>query len=275
MSTFISVAQRFNIYANPPLLIIGLIGSSILVLIFSKPIMYRKTPAIFFLLLASIHDAGALIVGLVPNILVALLNIDLNRSSVAWCKIRFFLATSIAPIPLSCTCLAVIDQFIITSDSARLRQWSSHKTARRASAITIIIWWLNGSLWLIYRDISPITGACVYINSQFTLYASIFIFGLLCGLHIVVMSIFSLLAYRNIRKTKILVRQKADRQTLLMVLIQIILIICCGTPYGLNVMYLFFTANSQKDENQKQVENFFSAITYTFCNVAYAVRTEQ
>lgn len=272
ISTIIEIAQRFNIYVNPVLLIIGLTGSIILIIIFNKMSGYRKIPTTYYFFVASIHDLGELLVGLVPNILVAILEIDFSRQSLFWCKIRFFLSSSLSAIPLSCISLAIVDQYLTTSRSARVRQFSSIRVARRASIFIIIVWWLNGSFWIFYRDIIPETGACSYTKLVFPIYSVIFIFGLLVGLHTIIMVTFSILTYQNLQKTIILCRKRVDRQMLRIVLSQAILVILGLVPYGIWVSYMFLTNSTVKDNNRRMTESFVTSITYTLGHIIYAVR---
>lgn len=274
MSSINYAMQRFNIYGNIAILATGLVSSCIMIFVFMKVRTYRKTPSTYYFLVASFHDAGALIADLGPIAVSGILNVDLNRVSLVWCKLRFFLASSLSAIPLSCITLAVIDQCIVTSNSVTIRNCSSIKIARCASIIIMILWWLHGIPWLINRQISPITGLCFYADSRFTVYASIFIFGILCGCHIATMILFSLLTYRNIQKTTVLSQRKIDRQVLLMVWCQVALIIVGLIPYGITVTYTFITSNLTKTDDRKLQEALVSSVTYTFCHIIYGVCSE-
>jgi hypothetical protein len=265
------IGQQFTIYVGLYFMITGLIGGIMQIFIFATVSTYRKTPCTFYFLVAAIHDCGQLIASLAPFVVTAYFNIDIMRISVVWCKLRFFLATSLSAIPLSCACLAAIDQFLLTSQNPRLRQFSNIKIAHRASLCVIIFWWLHGTLWLYYQGMSPITGACYYIDSRFVLYAVIFIFFILCFVHMGIMSLFAFLSYRNVRQTTVLARQNIDQQMILMVCLQVLMTLIGLAPYGINITYTFVTKDIVKSSDRRLQESLVSTITYIFCFLVYGV----
>ena len=272
MISFITVGQWFTIYVGLFIFITGIVGSTLQMFIFITTTTYRKTPCTFYLFVAAVHDFGQLISSLAPYVITAYLNIDINRISISWCKLRFFLASSFGAIPLSCACLATIDQFLITCRSDRFRQWSTMKLAHRASLCIVIVWWLHGTLWIFLRDVPvPTTALCVYTNTTFFLYATIFIFLHLCALHTLIMIIFAVLCYRNIRRTTALARRNFDRQLIIMVYMQAILTFIGLTPYGVFVGYMFITADVLKTTDRRSKEMLANAITYTFAFITYGV----
>ncbi|CAF2112096.1 unnamed protein product [Rotaria magnacalcarata] len=273
MTSLPYIGQQFTLYVGLYFLITGLTGSIMLIFIFISVFSYRRTPCTFYFIIATVHDCGQLIARLAPYVVSAYLNIDITRISASWCKLRFFFATSLGAIPLTCACLATIDQFLVTSQNVRFRQWSSIKIAYRVCSFFIIIWWLHGALWLYYQNISPITGTCVYLNSNFHVYAIIFVFSMLCFIHIIIMATFACLAYRNIHKTATLSRQNVDRQMTMMVCIQVFLIVIGLSPYGIDIAHIFATSNIQKSDDRKAKEAWAATITYILCFLAYGVCT--
>ncbi|CAF4927393.1 unnamed protein product [Rotaria sp. Silwood1] len=150
------------LYVGLFVVIMGLIGSVMQVFILMTVSYYRKTPCTFYFIIAAVHECGQFITAFGPLVIAAYLDIDITRISVVWCKLRFFFLASFCAIPLTCACLATIDQYLITSHHVWYRQWSNIKTAHRASLAIVIIWWLHGTLWLYYQDMSPTTGVCIY-----------------------------------------------------------------------------------------------------------------
>lgn len=271
MASWAYIGQQFTLYVGLYFLITGLAGSIMQIIIYMTVATYRKTPCTFYFLIATIFDCDQLIASLGPYVVAAFFNIDLTRISVSWCKLRFFFATSFSAIPLSCACLATIDQFLVTSQNAGFRQWSNMTIARRASLCVIITWWIHGSLWLYFQDMSPITGVCVYIDTKFLIYAIIFIFFVLCFVHMIIMSTFSILAYQNVRKTTALARQNIDRQMVIMVSLQVLLTLIGLGPYGIYVAYTFVTIHISKSNDRKAQEALVATITYILCFLAYGV----
>ncbi|CAF3654258.1 unnamed protein product [Rotaria sp. Silwood1] len=162
MSSLVFINRLIMLYVGLFVVIMGLIGSVMQVFILMTVSYYRKTPCTFYFIIAAVHECGQFITAFGPLVIAAYLDIDITRISVVWCKLRFFFLASFCAIPLTCACLATIDQYLITSHHVWYRQWSNIKTAHRASLAIVIIWWLHGTLWLYYQDMSPTTGVCIY-----------------------------------------------------------------------------------------------------------------
>ncbi|CAF5173660.1 unnamed protein product [Rotaria magnacalcarata] len=168
--------------------------------------------------------------------------------------------------------MATIDQFLITSQNVRIRQLSSIKNAYRACFSLAIIWWLHGTLWIYYQEISPITVACIYRSDPFFIYAVFFICIILCGAPCLTMVVFGLLANRNIKKTTCLSRLHIDRQLMIVAFIQCLLTLIGLSTFGAYCAYKIITLNFQKTADQKVTDAFVSNVTYMFCSVAYGGR---
>ena len=273
MTSFYLIGQQLTIYVGFVLFLVGLIGSVIQILIFTSVPRYKNIPSCLYFTMASINDCGLLITGLAPYIVTAILNVNINRSSAVWCKLRFFFASIFAAIPLSFVCLSAIDQFFITSTSIRLRQWSNMKTAWRLSIGVTIFWWMHGALWFYFQDLSPITGLCYYVNPKFSIYAILFIFGVLCLFHTSIMITFTILTYRQVQKSIAITRRRFDRQMITMVCSQVFLTTVSVTPYGANVIYQSVTIPLLKSDEQRAIESLVSVVTYMLNFLTYGVRS--
>ena len=225
----------------------------------------------FYFFIAGIHDCGQMMASLGPYVIMAFLNINSLRISATWCKLRFFLATSFSAIPLSCCCAAAFDQYLTTSRNARVRQWSSMKTARWISLVIVIVWWLHGSLWLYFQDMSPIYDTCYYISNEFHLYGIIFVLVILCVAHMFIMSLFTYLCYQNVKNINAITTRNIDRQMIRMVGGQVLLTVIGLTPFSMYVAYDFATMNVLKDNYQAEIEALVNSITYILCFIPYAV----
>ncbi|CAF3362695.1 unnamed protein product, partial [Rotaria sp. Silwood2] len=194
----------------------------------------------------------------------------MTRISVVWCKLRYFFIASFDTIPLTCACLATIDQYLITAEHIQFRQWSTIENAYRASLVIIVIWWFHGTRWLYYQDMSQITGACIYHTNAFFAYTILFIGVVICGIHVVIMMTLGILAYRSINKTGFLVHRHAGRQFTTIVFIQILLTLIGISPYDINSVYAIIMKNIQKYADRKAEEALVANIAYVFVSVNYA-----
>ncbi|CAF3855746.1 unnamed protein product [Adineta steineri] len=185
---------------------------------------------------------------------------DLTRTSVAWCRARSFFLSTISVISFTCLCLATIDQFLATSQSAHLRRYSKIELAHRIVLFAIVVWYLQGIPWILFQNISPISNTCIRTNNVYAIYVSIYLLVVLCVIPVLVIIVFGWLTYRNIRLTIVLAELRADRQLTKMTLVQIFLVIISIIPYGINNAYGLITAGMTKDVNQQLKESFTSTI---------------
>jgi hypothetical protein len=265
------IGQQITIYAGYFLVVAGVVGNGINILVFSTVRNYRTTSCIFYILNASIWNIAFITIDLISRIVMIGYGIDLTRTSISWCKMRLFIGLSITLISLTCSCLSTIDQFFITSQCAYLRRFSNIKWAHRIVLIITIVWWLHAIPVLVFYNISPITKMCVSTSFAYAIYYSIYSVGLFSVIPVLVMAVFGYLTYRNIRLTRVLARQQADRQLTRMILIQLALVVICLVPYGINYTYYLITSNVSKSENRLNIENFVSTVTAVVVYIYFCV----
>jgi hypothetical protein len=265
------IGQQITIYSCFFLLIAGLIGNGINVLVFSSVRTYRTTPCTFYFLIASIYNILQILIILPSRIATSGYGIDLTRTSVSWCKMRQFIGAVLTLTSLTCSCLATIDQFFVTSQRANVRRLSNIKLAPPIVFIVSIVWILHAIPMLVFYDISPITKSCVNTNHAYTIYYPVYLIGLLCIIPSLVLIVFGYLTYRNIHQTRVLAQQQADRQLIKMVFVETALVLISYAPYGINGTYNLITANVNKDADRLSNEGFATTIFATIFYIYYAV----
>jgi hypothetical protein len=262
------IVQQVALYGGLFLIVTGVIGNGINIFIFLSVRNYRRTPCTFYFLIASIYNIAFITINLISGVVSAGSGFDLTRISTSWCKIRQFSIFTLCLIPLSCSCLATIDQYFATSQNANLRRFNNIKWAHRIVFIVSIIWFLHGIPYLLFYNISPITRTCVNINIILVIYTPIYVIVLLSAVPVVVMVLFAYLTYRNIHLTRALADQQADRQLIRMTLIQVVLVVICFVPYGIINAYLLITSGVNKDTNRLKTESVaitvFAIMTYFY-----------
>jgi hypothetical protein len=266
--TLLYDAQQFTIYFGFFLLIVGIIGNAINLLVFSKTRTYLTTPCTFYFLVSSIDNIVYIVINITIRILSEGYEINITGTSNIWCKIREFLLITASIISINFSCLAVVDQFLVTSKSAYLRHCSQIQWAHRIAIITIIIWSLHGIPILLFFDVSLIDKTCVNNNSGFAIYALVYLLGIICVIPVSVMIIFGWLTYRNIRQTRVLAELHADRQLIRMTLTHVVLVVISLLPYGIYNTYSLITTTTIKDSDRQLKEYFayaiFSMVTYLY-----------
>ncbi len=147
------ISQIYARYVGVPQFCLGMLGNFLNIWIFASDPSYRTTPCSFYLLMASATGSVQLMSGQLQRFLVLGFSIDLTLRSLFWCKLRELLINSFGSIGITFECLATIDQFFVTSRSARLRQLSNIKWAYRIAAGVIIVWIALDIPFFIYTGI--------------------------------------------------------------------------------------------------------------------------
>jgi hypothetical protein len=230
----------------------------------------------FYFLAGSICNGIYIVFILITRILSVGFGIDLTIMSIILCKMRQFLITTQSLISVICSCLATIDQFLVTSRGVSLRRCSKIEYAHRIIFIMIIIWCLHGIPFFVYVNIVPIVKLCVTTNAIYLNYIVLYTLFFLCVIPVLIDIVFGVLAYRNIRQTVVLAERHANRQLTKMTLIQVVLIIISITPVGILTAYNLITTGVIKDEDRKMKEGFAETIIsltsyfyYVVCYLLY------
>jgi hypothetical protein len=206
---------------------------------------------------------------LITRIVTAIIGIGLTFTSLIWCKARAFFTLFLAPISFTCSCLATIDQFFVTSQNVNLRRCSNIKWAHRIIIIAIIVWFIHGVFGSIFYSITPIR--CSSTNAVYAGYTTIYPPVILCAIPVLIMVVFGYLAYQNIHSTRALAEQQADRQLTKMILIQVVLVVISTIPYGINSAYRLITVRIPKPIDQQVEEAFITTMVSLVSYLYYIV----
>jgi hypothetical protein len=177
MASLSYIGDQITIYSAYFILLIGVLGNGINILVFLSMRTYRRTPCTFYFLIGSIVNLTYLPIILITHIMSVGYGIDFTRTSVVWCKLRQFLFVCLSSITLTCSCLATIDQFLVTSQNVNLRRFSNIKWAHRITLIVVIIWCLHAIPNLFFLNIIPISDTCVNTNAAYAVYTPIYLIG--------------------------------------------------------------------------------------------------
>ncbi|CAF1451936.1 unnamed protein product [Adineta ricciae] len=258
--TLLFDGQLFTLYAGIILLVACVVGNGINILVFSRVRIYRTNPCTFYFLMGSIDNMFYVCFNLPIRILSDTYRIDTYRGSDVWCKIRHLLLVVPSLISVTFSCLAIIDQFLVTSKSAYLRSRSQIKWAHRISIIVIVFWSLHDIYGLVLYHILPTTKTCGSDNAGLAIYSPIYLLGIICGIPVGIMTLFGLLTYRNIRQTTRPAELRFDRQLIRMTSIHILLVAVSLVPYGGVKAYSLITAGMVKDSDRQMKESFATTV---------------
>ncbi|CAF1084383.1 unnamed protein product [Adineta ricciae] len=251
MASWAAISQSYARYVGIPQFCLGILGNLMNIWIFIHELAHRRTPCTLYLLMASATGLIQLMSGQIPRFLILGFNDDLTRVSLVWCKCRQFLIATFGGIALTFQCLATIDQFLVTSRSAHIRQFSQIKWAYRISIGVFAVWISQGIPFLVFNQIQ--SGTCIIGNWILNMYWSyVYFLGLLTAISITVMVTFGVLAYHNMRLLKNTARlYSADQQLTTMICMQVIIVVFSIAAYGGYNVYSLATASTLKDAEQK------------------------
>jgi hypothetical protein len=183
---------------------------------------------------------------------------------------------TLALISFSSICFAAIDQYLSTNHHARIKQLSTLKLAHRLIYSAIVIWIIYDCLFLIFFDLQPSAGCAIY-NISFASYYSFFHLIVLSGIiPIFTSSMFSLLAYSNVRRIIQLrmpvLRRKLDKQLTAMVLAKVAFFAATVLPSIIFRIYILNVTVSSNNSIRIAIHQLISSIAYALFYVNSSVR---
>jgi len=233
-SSIAHISNRLSFYSGLIILIEGTIGGVLTLLVLLSLKTFREKSCAFYLTIMSVVNIGQMLTGLLSRIMDTGFGIDWTKSSVFYCKFRFYCFQTCALISMTCLCLSAIDQYLSTCSNPRWQQLSNVKFARRISIVFIFIWLIHNIPFFIY--LTPIQTICTNTNNIFRYYAS-YVTNSVLGkfIPLIIALLFGLLSYRNIQRlshrTLPLVRRELDKQLTAMVLVLVAFAVIASIPY--------------------------------------------
>lgn len=219
---------------------IGFIGGICSTIVFLSLKIFRDSPSGVYLIVLSIVNIIALIVGYLYRTLVVGSLVSWLNVSILSCTVRLYAIQVCGNISSSCLCLAVMDQYFATGKSVRFQQLSHRKVTIRICLVMCLFWILLCIPTLIYyRPIagsSPNTLVCAITNVNFSHYMSrVYTPVISVGIVFSLLITFAILAYRNVQqishRTVPLVRRQHEIQMTSMILVQACLTVTTALPY--------------------------------------------
>lgn len=274
-TSILFVSQQLAIYLYSCIFILGLIGNAHLIFVFTSLKTFRKNQSAFYLITTAITDSGLLILALPFRLGELAFEYDLSRYSLIWCKLRPMINHTLALISLSAVCFAAIDQYLSTNHQPSLKQLSTLKLAHRLVYTSIILWIIYDCIFLIYFDLQSNFGCAIY-NVGFSRYYSFFHYIALNGIiPIGISSMFSCLAYSNVRRIVQLrlaiVRRRLDKQLTAMILAKVAFRVMTILPSIIFRIYLLNVTVNPTDFLRLAIHQLISNIAFALFYINTAV----
>lgn len=224
-----------SVYLGYFIVFIGVFGNLMNILVFTQLRLFRRNQSALYLTVASIADFAELIFPITTDITATAFNFDLTRTSALWCKFETYLAKSSRIISTMTICLAAVDQYLSTNYNSNLRRLSTYNSAQYLTRILFIFALAYSGLFLVFQNISPHLD-CATFDSIFNYFYSFFHYCIFVGIFPIFISLlFSLLAYRNVRRIVRrqipIIRRRLDHQLTAMILIRVAWFVITTLPY--------------------------------------------
>ena len=228
ISNLVDASQIFYVYFSCFNFGFGFIGNVINILVLANLKIFRLNRCAFYLIVESVVDCCQVVFQFVDGVLPL-------AFSLVWCKLKAILVQGCRLMLASIVCFAAIDQYLSTNPLPYLRQWSSLKMAHHQIYVASFLCFLHTISFAIFYQIDPILG-CVIANMNLSTYYSYFFYPFLNGLlPIFISSLFSLLAYRNVRRIIrrhiSINRRRLDQQLTAMIFARVIFFVLLQLPF--------------------------------------------
>jgi hypothetical protein len=282
-SILTTIQTQVNLYGYSISMILGNIGNVFIVILFNR--QQKSACSIYLISGAIVNNIYLLFLGFVE-----LFPLTYNNGTVfafALCKLRSYIPTVVGQVAKSMIVLACIDRYMITSDRATFRAFSTPKRAKYFVFFSIIVWSLLAIFIPIMETI--INGQC----GAFGIYSSFLTFFVLIFVGLmppIVSGILGYLTYRNTQKLRNRVQpiaqntnvantslRRRDRDLMVIVISEVIVYIITSIPYPIILLEVTISNYiiSNKSVQYHQIESFMNTIAYLllFINSAAAFYT--
>jgi len=271
------ISKQINLYVASFFYIAGVVSNVLCLLMFLSMKRLYKNPSSIYLLVASIGNFVLFNSSFLSRIILPNFNLDPSSTSVVWCKLRQYFGHAFSLTSLFSTAWAMIDQYLLTSGNARLRQFSTVKIAHRLVWITFLLSILHSVPLIIYNQINVskttnITSCSLSNNIAYRSYIAYFVTPFLLGIiPTLIMIVFAILAYANINYLhQEQMRTQIQQQLTRMVSTQAWFILIGMIAYTTQTIYALVTMYTPKNTLRIAQENVALTITGILSYIGYA-----
>lgn len=269
------VALTIGFWSPIVLFSIGAPAACLNAIIFLSIKLFRRSPSVYYVVGQSLADINVLLIMFLQTIP----STSISASSSA-CKLMVFFIQMTVSVAMSFLCLSAFDRWACTSQSARIRQMSSTRVARRLFPIPFILWSLVNVPFLLYCDLLPPPFGCWFTNALFMQIGVLILSPILTViLPLIILILFGLLTYRNIRLVTHIRQQPNqtrvstwEQQMTRMMLIQTLTSILCTVPRAALNIYAIATLGKSdvKSFDQISIELLIGQLTASMASMNFA-----
>jgi hypothetical protein len=206
-AVFSNVQLQLARYFYCPLYIAGNIGNILNLIVFSQAKLRTSSVCSWYFLAVSVASLIAINIGYLTRILTYMGFPDPSRTIGWYCTGRVYISTLSLTLGRHFLCSIVIDRFLVTSSSVKLRRISSFKVAKWYVPLSVLCWMIfYVHIWVGYSGYQS-GSSCKRRDGVYTLFITVSSLAIEAITPIVVMTVFSLLTIINLRQ----LRQRRNR----------------------------------------------------------------
>jgi hypothetical protein len=274
-TTLVIVAQQILIYGGLLMILIGMFGSLMTILVFSRRPLSRN-PCSIYISVNGVLSFFILPLYFLPNIVTFGFQINWLALNTPFCKFQMsygaFTVTSIFVI----NCFISFDRYAMSSRSIRTRALSSKKMARILICTgLILVWCLIGTPAAILFENVPSspngTSTCTSRSTTFLLVAAFVYYPIIEGVLPIILAIFFwYLTRRHIHSLQNeQVVRRFDKQITRMYLFQIMINAIASFPFAVNNLYRSVTIRVVRTQTQEDIVQFVRVIAIWIFYIQY------
>ncbi|CAF1480899.1 unnamed protein product [Adineta steineri] len=273
------IQTQITRYGTSALIIFGNIGNFLIILLFYRR---RKNSCALYLLCAVIVHSATVTFNGVVNV-YALDYGDPTARSLFFCKFRLYVTHIWNQSGRYFTVLACIDRYMWTTNNAYGRFMNRSSTSRYLAVMVFILWHIIPIHMAVFMTVSG--GRCGAFGLYYVIYQvyNSTVLGLIPPIS---MSVFGLLAYRNMKRLHLRIRptghngddstgrHRRDRDLLLMVLTEVVVYVLTAVPFAFVVLEIAVTnyMGVVKSAERVEIESFLNSTTLTLLFVTCSSR---
>ncbi|CAF0767360.1 unnamed protein product [Adineta ricciae] len=237
----ISSIRQYFLYGSYVVLAGGLLGNILNLIVFSQLKRFRENRWSFYFIVESIVGLIFIASSISNTTARLIIGTDFDQVSLVWCRLRLILNQGIGLTLFFIIPCAAVDQFFSTSYLFNLRNLCTLKLIRSLVFITSCLWYVHSITFSCFLNIRAPAG-CIITDANLSRYSVYFFYPILYGsIQIIIAFLFSLLAFRNVRRLvrrQIPIdRRRMDQQMTAMILTRVAFFILYALPYSIYRVY--------------------------------------
>lgn len=288
-----AVSTQITRYGGFAIFLFGIIGNILNILVLSQRSL-RSNPCAWLFFVSSVAYLISLFSGVFPRFL-STWDADFTSTNQFFCKLRIFIYFDSLTVAFWLVMLATVDRWLSSSMNAIYRRRSTLRNAQRAVIAILILTSLLQTQQIFCYEAN-------LVNTPLKCYTKTVPCGILSDITFAVITVliplllmfaFGLLIISNIRRTRARLRpmhvtadssentnpvtvnigptnqqKKTDRQLLMMLFVQVLVILVFTLPFALSKLYTTLTRDTIKSALQRTIENFIFNLFLLSLNVA-------